>query len=433
METMERRQNNAQKSSPASIGLMLLCAVLLFSREPGHLLRPGLWAEDGPRWLRQAYELGFPCLWIPSSGYLQILSRLVALLAVQFPLTLAPFLFASVAFLVQLLPAVLLLSSRGAKLVPSLLLRGLIAVYYVGAPNSSEVYVALTNAMWHLSLAAFLIIALPKPLTWWGRVSDVLILLSAGLSGPMTLFLVPIAWWHWFAQRNDEGAKVNVYYALALTLCAIIQVAVLITHMAGSRLGDLGATPALFAHILVNQLFAGGIIGARFVRQYVTGPFSLAPTGPEWWADSRYAVLFCFLGLGVWAAAFLKGPTVYRQYAVFSALIMASALASPLVSLHGPQWPPMIFPGIGGRYFMLPILAWFVAFLVLASGRQWWAWLARGVVLCFAVGVFGDWYYTPYVPTDYNQQAEAFERASPGTKFVFSENPFPWHFSLTKH
>lgn len=203
--------------------------------------------------------------------------------------------------------------------------------------------------------------------------------------------------------------------------------------MAASRHGHLGASPVLLAHILVNQVFAGGIVGMKFVSHYLTGPFGLAPTGPLWWTRSRYALIFCCLGLGVGGAAFLKGPVVFRQFAVFAVLIVASALASPMVTLDRPQWLPMVFPGIGGRYFMLPILAWFVAVLVLASGRQWWAWLARGAVLCCAIGVVGDWAYAPYAVTDYHQQAKVFDRAAPGAEVAFSENPVPWQFSLIKH
>ena len=94
-------------------------AGLLFSRGPGHLLHPELWAEDGVVWLHRAYSAGWHCLTIPCAGYLQTLSRLGALLAVALPLTQAPLIFALIAFVIQLTPVVLLLSPRGALLPPS--------------------------------------------------------------------------------------------------------------------------------------------------------------------------------------------------------------------------------------------------------------------------------------------------------------------------
>ncbi len=119
-------------------------------------------------WLQDAYQRGVASLLLPHTGYLQTLSRLAGLLFLALPLTSAPLLFALVAFAVQLAPAALLLSARGAVLVPSLAARLLLAAYYIGEPNSTEVHVNLTNAMWHLAIAGFLIIVLPKPRRAWG-------------------------------------------------------------------------------------------------------------------------------------------------------------------------------------------------------------------------------------------------------------------------
>ncbi len=113
---------------------------------------------------------------------------------------------------------------------------------------------------------------------------------------------------------------------------------------------------------------------------------------------------------------------------------MAGALKSPMVSAVIPQWEPMQYPGVGGRYYIIPMLAWFTTLLVLATVRWRFGlqWVARGLVLCCAVGVVYDWHYTPYVHTGYHSAAKMFDRAPPGTVVTFPENPVPWHFELTK-
>lgn len=414
--------------SGATLGLAatiwLLAALLLFSREPGHLMHPQLWAEDGVLWLREAYVSGFSCLADPVAGYFQTLSRLAGLLAAKLPLTLAPALFAGIAFLFQLLPVLLLLSPRGRKWVPSLTFRLLLALYYVGEPNSSEVYVNLTNAMWHLALAVFLLLVMPKPTSRIGLVLDVILLLLSSVSGPLVLFLVPIAWWNWLTQRREASARLNALYAAVLSLGALVQGSVVAAHMAGERFTNLGATIPRLAHILADQIFLGGILGAHLVLRLMDH---------AWWMRPWPALLVCGLAFAAIGRVFLKGPATYQQFAVFSALIVMAALKSPMISATEPQWPLMQFPGIGGRYFIIPILAWFVTLLLLSADNGWWRWLARCAVIGCVIGVVADWCYAPYTETGYDQQAKMFDQAPPGTTVIFRENPIPWQFQLTKH
>ncbi|HUW81042.1 MAG TPA: hypothetical protein VMV54_09155, partial [Acidocella sp.] len=403
----------------------VVAAILLFSRGPSRLLRPELWAEDGVFWLRQAYNSGLSDLMTPIVGYLQTLSRLGGLVAIHFPLTEAPLIFALIAFVVQLAPVVLLLSRRGEALVPSLPVRLLIVLYYIGAPNSFEVYVNLTNAMWHLALVAFLLVVLPKPRTVVGLIADAVVLMVAGLSGPLVLFIAPIAWWQVVElRRQTDGAK-RLLYASLLTLCAVVQGMLVAAQAAQTRVGHLGASFSRLVHILADQIFLGGVIGGNNVLRLL---------GDRLWLQVWPAALVCVLAIVLGLIAFYKGPTAHRQLVVLSVLIMAGALKSPMVSAVIPQWEPMQYPGVGGRYYIIPMLAWFTTLLVLATVRWRFGlqWVARGLVLCCAVGVVYDWHYTPYVHTGYHSAAKMFDRAPPGTVVTFPENPVPWHFELTK-
>jgi hypothetical protein len=404
--------------------LVLLAGLALFSRQPDRLLHPELWAEDGVVWIGDAYNHGLSSLWMVHSGYLQTLSRLGGLLSLALPMTDVPLAFALLAFAVQLAPAVLLLSPRGETLLPSTPARLLLALYYIGLPNSAETYVNLTNAMWHLAVLALLIIVLPKPAGKAGYAADICALVLAGLSGPFALFLAPIACVHAWAGRRGSEAKAQIAYAAIISLCAVVQGISIHLYAGAQRLPNLGRNFVRLAHILANQIFLGGVAGAFYVQDLMA---------QSWWNAAWPAVLVCALGLVLAAVAFWRGPAAYRYLVVLAVLVLAGGLASPVVSISGSPWGQMAVPGIGGRYMMIGMLAWFAGFLVLAGQKPWgWKWLGRALVVASGVGIAGDWVVLPYVPTGFQAAARSFDASRAGTPPMFPENPPGWQFFLVK-
>jgi hypothetical protein len=107
-------------SRPVALSLTgLLFGSGLFLRCPATLLHAEFWAEDGVVWYADAYNAGWHSLFFLLNGYLQTISRLVALLAQFLPLAWAPTLFAVAALLVQTLTAVFIVSARMATVWPS--------------------------------------------------------------------------------------------------------------------------------------------------------------------------------------------------------------------------------------------------------------------------------------------------------------------------
>ncbi len=402
--------------------LAVLAGLALFSRQPDRLRHPELWAEDGAVWIGDAYNHGLTSLLMVHSGYLQTLSRLGGLLSLVLPMTDVPLAFALVAFVAQLAPAVLLLSPRGAKLVPSAPARLLLAGYYIGLPNSAETYVNLTNAMWHLALLALLIIVLPKPAGKAGYAADGCALVLAGLSGPFALFLAPIACVHAWVGRRDREGKARIAYAALITLCAAVQGISIHLYAGAQRLPNLGSNFTRLAHILANQIFLGGVAGAFYVKDLMA---------QGWWNAAWPAGVVCAAGLLLAAVAFWRGPPAHKSLVALGVLVLAGSLASPVVATSGSQWAQMAVPGIGGRYVMIGMLGWFAGFLVL-SGQRRWKWLGRGLVLASCAGVAADWHISRYPPTGFQAAARAFDAAPAGTPAVFPENPAGWQFFLTK-
>jgi len=406
-----------------NLGLAVLAA-LSISRAPDRLLHAQFWAEDGELWLREAYVHGLPSLFWPRAGYLQTLSRVAASSGLLLPFTIIPLWFALVAFAVQMLPVALLLSRRGAALIPSRAARLALVLYYIGEPNSYEVYINLTNAMWHLALAAFLLIVMPKPETKIGRAADYGGLALAGLSGPLVIFLAPIACWQaapWKAGWRTPAIR----YAGLVTACAIVQLGCVVMT-GGARVERLGASLKRLVHILADQIFLGGTIGIGNV-------FNLC--GYYWWWFAVLPpLLVCLAGLAIWGAALWRGPTVFRQFTLFTTLILVSALLAPIVDSRG-EWYYMQLPGGGGRYYLLPMLAWFSAFIALARKTSPWPLriLGTGLAALSIIGVVRDWHFHAMPPTNYQAAARAFDAAPRGSKVTFVENPPPWQFTLVKH
>src|SRR5690348_8889568 len=105
-----------QSSRETRIGfhaaIVIACFAMLYSRRPDAILNAQFYAEDGARWYRDAYELGWRSLLIPETGYLQTVSRLAAFFALLFPFGWAPLVMNLCALAVQILPVPIMLSRR---------------------------------------------------------------------------------------------------------------------------------------------------------------------------------------------------------------------------------------------------------------------------------------------------------------------------------
>ena len=98
----------------------LVACVLIFLRRPDALLNPQFCAEDGTYYYSQAYNLGgLRALLLPVAGYLLLSARLVALVAMYFPLSWAPAIFNVCAILMQAAPVSFLFTSRFDHLIPN--------------------------------------------------------------------------------------------------------------------------------------------------------------------------------------------------------------------------------------------------------------------------------------------------------------------------
>ena len=394
------------------LGAAAFLSLLLFLRHPEGLLDANFWAEDGWVWYPDAYRLGLWSMILPHSGYLQTFSRIIAASSLLFPLLWAPTVFAVAAFMVRLLPPLLLLSKQYDSAWPSLPARMLMATTYICLPNSFEEFANVTNAQWHLGLAGFLLVTGAPVMTSFGKFLKLTTLTIANLSGPFCLLLLPIAAWAWVRSPTPQRRS----QFISVGCCSLIQgVCLLLTAAQTRSSAPLGAGITAFARIFANQLELGLMLGSN------TAP-GLVRSGT---LQSDFAVLLMTcLGLAACLAATWRGSSVFRMFALFGALVLAASLATPVVTPGTPAWEVLTMPGAGQRYFLIPMLVLTATGIVLAGDRIH-VLRGIGIVLCSTVlvGIAGDWSYPPMPTTKFNTLARQFATVPVGTEMTFPLYP----------
>src|SRR3954447_3150542 len=175
---------------PALLLGFLIAALAVISRRPDALFNPQFFAEDGNIWFADAYNYGWlQALAMTHTGYFQTLPRLGAALALAVPLQHAPWVTNLIGLLLQVAPAIFLLSRRASNWAP-LRIRILMAAAYIALPNTSELNVSITEAQWHLGLLACLVALSRPPQSRVGVAFDVTALALCGLTGPFCIVLV---------------------------------------------------------------------------------------------------------------------------------------------------------------------------------------------------------------------------------------------------
>ena len=416
------RQVKSHVSWRLHVLVFIVAFTILISRRPDALCNAQFWAEDG-MWYGNAYNIGIiNSLFLPSVGYFQTISRLTASVAQFFPLASAPLIFNLTAIVIKILPVNLIASSRFSLLIPSLSTRLFLALLYLALPNSFEVHANITNAQWYLAIAACMVVlATPSRCFLWCAFDIGVVLISA-LSGPFAVLLTPLAALLWWLRRQRW-----LFILLScLSTGAVIQVvAILLTAYNNRPKTPLGATPELFAKIIAGQVFLGALIGEKgyaWVRSDSLGYTLLA-------------ILVASAGIAAFFYCLQNAPLELKLFSTFAALVFGVTLLSPNGCGTTPAWQCLSFPGIGGRYWLIPMLA-FVIMLTWLLGAKKPLLLRRAAVvalLTMLVGVTLDWKYPAFADLDFRSYSSQFTAAPEGTTVKIPTNPPGWFMELTKH
>ena len=384
------------------------------------LLKPQFWAEDGTVFYQQAHEFGFlHSVLIPYSGYLHLFPRLIAGLSLFLPLSFVPLFFNLAALAVQCLPAIYICTPRLENLGP-FRVRLLLAFLCFGITGVHEVWGNLTNSQWQIALLSFLILIASPPQSRLGNWFDRVALGIGALTGPYCVLLLPIAVIVAFYRRSSRTISQLAILgvgALAQTIALLI--------VGRPHLGKLGASFPLFCKLVVIRGFVPDLPASMRVARLLHLPV-------DSWIFSCCVVV---AALAVTAWIFRHGSLEMRCALLFTALMLAASLASPVVVVGGAeQWPTMMMPGVGERYWFIPRLMLVVAVLWIATQRvsKWARAAGAAMMLAILISSAIHWHLVRAPGMYWDPYLHVFNALPVGAQLKIPINPPPWTLLLTK-
>ena len=169
--------------------ILVIVFILLFLRRPDSFTNPQIYAEDGPVFLSQYFELGIKSLITPYAGYLHLIPRLIVYLfgSLNINLLYIPLWYNLSAFLITYLVALQLWESSFYLKLNNRVLYGTIFLF---VPVGSEMFMNVTNTIWLTAL--FLINYLLIGYKHGNKYVNWILVLLFSLSGPFSLLISPI-------------------------------------------------------------------------------------------------------------------------------------------------------------------------------------------------------------------------------------------------
>jgi hypothetical protein len=291
---------------------------------------------------------------------------------------------------------------------------------YLALPNCWEIDAIITNSQGLLALSVFLQLVAARPRSAGWRWFDLWILSLCGLTGPFCIFLLPIALFlAWKDRDHWRWVKVGVLAAA----CSVQTLTLLNGGYSNRPHYSLGANPAMFVRILAGQVYLGALLGG--VRQ-----------GPD--MDLRHLIVFtgiAILGTILVIVCLLRAPLPMKLFLLFSAMLLASSLISPtLGKLAGVTAWETLVSGAGNRYWFFPTLAFAWTILwCFQSGSRALKTLSAILLCCMCFTISFRWRHPPYQDMHFTEYASKFETAPPGTVVTIPQNPEGWTMTLVKH
>lgn len=318
----------------AVVAVLIVGVAVSLLRQAGAPPTDTLWAEDGKEFLADAVADGPVAVVFRPYNYLHLAPRLVAVLAMVFPIGWAAVVFA-VAGAALIVGCGIFVFVASRQLVPSPAVRGLLAAWFVLLPTAAyETMNQVTNLHWYLFVVAFWAL-LWRPQSSAGLITGVVAVVLAGLSNPVTLLLAPIAVARLAA---DLPIRDRIVPALLLVLGAVQAVVMLGPGSAAA--GDRPELDAL-VEVTANRFAGGTLLGHQL-----------------------HGDLYATFGMGVAVVAVLVLCTLLaalvrhwrRPQGILGAfaLLLAPALFASLVYVRGSaaplQWTAEYQGIAGARY-----------------------------------------------------------------------------------
>lgn len=342
--------------SPVAVGVVLymLRGVLLFSN-------PQMFAEDGQVFLADARnEGGWEAISGVYAGYLLLIPRLIAAVLAREPLTLAPMSYLVASVLFYLVTISLVLSTRVSWLLPRQGVRSVAFLFLCLLPVF-EIYGNIANIVAVAGMGLLLAALLADPVTRRGRVGEAVSVVTLSLTGPFSIFLWPLFVGRYLRNRRSRHSRL---LAGIVAACGAAQAGMIVMSDRGA---ENGASLGVCARFIVDRLAGNWVFGTS-AASLGTDPLLPRLLAAAWLAA-------CVL-----VTARALGRTALWLWVTVVVLAAVSAHAYGVVLVESSQ-------GLG-RALAVPTTIVMIM-LMAATTRGTGTLVARGALICLALGVLG--------------------------------------------
>lgn len=381
--------NEAERSRrfEVALGTLACCLAVLYLRKPAAFTNPQFWGEDGPQFFDRARELGAASLLEHYNGYIHLIPRVVAWGVSWIPPVWAPAAYNAAAIAVMILAAAWCFSPR-LGLSTRTAAAGALAL--VLAPHSGVVFANLTNVLNVLVLPLVLLVLAADAVRTRERVTDLAILLGAGLTGPYVAAMAPL-----FAVR---ALIRRTRWSTTLLVVATALGAIQLARLGGAR------TPGELDLSDPTWMLAAGARGAGAM---LLGWLDRA--GLEF-DHVAYASGLALASAGLYVFVFVGGALSRSRLAIVAG-------AASLV-LHGlVAWAyrgnPFYLANENLDRYSYPALVAFAWALIAVAGRGALAWPARVLLAAMVLSSLGAFSSPPPPDLRWGDGCAVFEENVP--------------------
>jgi len=248
--------------------LLLAYGFIVAARMPQILLKGRFWAEEGAIYFLNGRNLPwYDALFAAHTGYLNLAASIATLLAARVvPIEQAPWVSTGFALLIQLCPALLLVTS-GVPWLRKRWTKALALLVLLAATPSGEVWMNAITSQFHLGVCTAMILALPLRGGLPGLFRGALLIL-APLSGPVSAFLAPL----FIARAYLDQSRHRLLQGVILGCGGALQLGMVLLHPEPAR--TIGIGPRMLALVVyVKQILLPflGTVQTQDLTTHLTG------------------------------------------------------------------------------------------------------------------------------------------------------------------
>lgn len=336
------------------LGLLVCFLLLIISRSTLFFTDPRFWAEEATLYFSHAYTHSLSQqLTFVAAGYYSLVSVVSTAFAHRLvSLESAPFVTTIFALSIQLLPAIIILFGNIQSFATiRLKIIALLLLLFV-MPNS-EVWLNVVNSQFYLAIVTALIL-INHSQTRAEKIFYSLILLVSGLTGLISLFLLPLFFFKAFSLKDNE----KWIQSAVLLFTGLIQAYFILTSDNGLRQGDFDALTYVFIFIIKVCLLP--ILGADIAASVI--PIFRQILSASWPINYLIVSIAVFFG-GLFFHFIKKFLTTDARY------LFAASLFLFFFSVYGALGDKsQLINALGSeRYFTAPNTLFYLSLLGLLS------------------------------------------------------------------